>query len=315
MKIGFVMDPIELVNVEADTTFAFMLAAQARGHDVEYIETGGLGARGAEALATTRACRVKRKQGEHVALGEARREALSELDVVFMRKDPPFDVEYLHACQLLALAEEQGVVVVNAPRGLMAANEKLYTHYFAEVAPLTIVTRQLAEIRAFIKECGGKCILKPIDGHGGAGIFLLDEQDRNLNAILEVSTREGREAVICQRYVPEARQGDKRILLLDGEPLGAVLRVPQQNDNRGNMHVGGSAQRSELTARDKEICEAVAPRLKADGLYFVGLDVIGGYLTEVNVTSPTGIQEMSRFDGRDGAEAVIAWAENEASKR
>lgn len=309
MKIGFIMDPIELVNIDADTTFAFMYAAQQRGHEVFYLRMQDLSAHGATPHGRWRRATLQRKRGEHVTLGEEQRGPLSELDVVFMRKDPPFDVAYLHACHLLELAERQGCRVINRPRGLMAANEKLYALNFEAVSPVTCVTSDAAEIKAFLADAGGRCILKPVDGHGGSGVFMIQSQDRNLNAIIEVSTREGREAVICQRYVPEAREGDKRILLLDGEPLGAILRVPREDDNRGNIHVGGSVVKTELTAREREICEAVAPRLREDGLWFVGLDVIGGYLTEVNVTSPTGIQEMSRLDGVDGADQVIAWAE------
>ena len=195
----------------------------------------------------------------------------------------------------------------------MAANEKLYALRFPDVMPRTLVTRSAARIKEFLSELGGRCILKPIDGHGGAGIFMLEEGDRNVNAIIEVSTREGRDAVMCQAYVPEARDGDKRILLLDGEPLGAILRVPQEDDNRGNIHVGGTVARGELTERDRAIIAAVAPSLREDGLHFVGIDVLGDYLTEINVTSPTGIQEMTRLDGVDYPDRVIEWAEGRAS--
>lgn len=309
MKIGFIMDPIESVNVLGDTTFAFMLAAQARGHEVFFLRMQDLSARGAHALARYTPIRVTPTQGAHFEKGDTIYGNLHDLDVLFMRKDPPFDVPYLHACHLLELAEQQGTLVVNSPRGLMAANEKLYALQFEQVSPLTIVTNRTEDIKAFLAESGGRCILKPVDGHGGAGIFMLKDGDRNINAIIETSTRDGKEAVICQQYVPEAREGDKRIILLDGEPLGGIMRVPQEDDNRGNMHVGGRVAKTELTTRDLAICEAVAPCLKEDGLWFVGLDVIGGHLTEVNVTSPTGIQEMSRLNGIDGADRVIAWAE------
>ncbi len=315
MKIGFIMDPIESVNVLADTTFAFMLAAQQRGHEIFFLRMQDLSARGASALARYTPVRVKAVQGEHFEKGETIYGNLHDLDVVFMRKDPPFDVPYLHACHLLELAEQHGTLVMNRPRGLMAANEKLYALQFENVSPLTIVTNRTSDIKAFLDESGGRCIIKPVDGHGGAGIFMLSREDRNLNAIIETSTRDGREAVICQQYVPEARAGDKRIILLDGKPLGGILRVPQDDDNRGNMHVGGSVAKTELTPRDLAICEAVASRLREDGLWFVGLDVIGGYLTEVNVTSPTGIQEMSRLDGIDGAGEVIAWAEQRHARK
>lgn len=309
MKIGFIMDPIERVNIDADTTFAFMFAAQQRGHEVFYMKMEDLSARGATARGVWQACTLRRVQGDHVDLGEPQRGPLTELDAVFMRKDPPFDIDYLHATQLLELAERAGVLVLNRPRGLQAANEKLYALHFDEVLPETLVTSRADAIKEFLLELGGRCVIKPIDGHGGDGVFVLDANDRNLNAIIEISTRHGQDAVICQRYLPEAREGDKRVIMLDGEPLGAILRVPREDEHRGNIHVGGSVARTELTERDLAICEAVGPRLREDGLWFVGLDVIGGYLTEVNVTSPTGIQEMSRLDGVDGPGLVIEWIE------
>ena len=310
MKIGFVMDPIDRVNVNADTTFAFMLAATARGHEVAYMKMEDLAARGARALGAWRWAQVRRDADSPAQLGDEERGDLSHFDAIFMRKDPPFDIDYLHACHLLERAEDEGVLVVNKPSGLRAANEKLYALHFAEVIPETLVTRDKGDIRAFATEMGGRCIVKPIDGHGGEGIFLVDIEDRNFNAILEVSTTDGRHRVMCQRYLPKAREGDKRVILLDGEPLGGILRVPRADDNRGNIHVGGSVVKAELTDADLAICEAVKDRLRRDGLWFVGLDIIGGTLTEVNVTSPTGIQEMSRLNDVDGAGAVIEWVES-----
>ena len=308
MKFGFIMDPIENVNIDADTTFAFMLAAKEAGHEVYYLEMQDLSARGAQAFGIWQSCDVRREKGNHYTLSEPEFGSLDTFDVLFMRKDPPFDIAYLHACHLLELAEERGVLVVNKPSGLRAANEKLYALHFEEVIPDTIVTRSATAIKAFLEEVGGKCILKPVDGHGGDGIFMLDAKDRNLNAIIEVSTHTGKERVICQRYLPAARAGDKRVILLAGTPLGGILRVPREDDNRGNIHVGGTVVKAELTERDLAICEAVGPKLVEDGLWFVGLDIIGDHLTEVNVTSPTGIQEMSRLNEIDGAGAVIAWA-------
>lgn len=309
MEIGFIMDPLDRVDVDADTTFAFMLAAQAREHTIHYMRMQDLSARGSQARGVWRPCRVRRQQGDHFGLEEARQGALEQLDVIFMRKDPPFDVPYLHACQLLELAERRGVTVLNRPRGLEAANEKLYALHFEDALPETLVTADADDIKAFTDEVGGRCVLKPIDGHGGEGIFVLERGDRNLNAIIEISTRHGAEPVMCQAYLPEARQGDKRILMLEGEPMGAILRVPREDDNRGNIHVGGRVERAELTERDREICALVGPQLVEDGLWFVGLDVIGDSLTEINVTSPTGIQEMSRLDEVDGPDQVIAWVE------
>jgi glutathione synthase len=302
MRMGFIMDPIERVNIDADTTFALMMAAQEAGHEVYYLRMQELEARTSRVWAPMARCTLRRVAGDHVTLEPWEVAAVDELDVVFMRKDPPFDIAYLHAVQLLDLAERHGALVVNRPRGLERANEKLYTLQFEGYTPETLITRSKARVLEFLREVGGKCILKPVDGHGGAGVMMLDEADRNLQAIIEVSSRNGEEQVICQRYVPAARVGDKRILMLDGEPLGAILRIPREDDHRGNIHVGGRVARSELTPRDREIAAAV-------GLWFVGIDVLGDYLTEVNVTSPTGIQEMSRLDGVDYSAQVIAWAE------
>lgn len=313
MRIAFVMDPIGQVDVNADTTFAFMLAAQERGHEVYFINMSDMGARGDEAWSFAQSCEVRRTQGDHHTLGVRVHEPLHNFDVIFMRKDPPFDIPYLHACHLLELAEQKGTLVVNRPSGLRAANEKLYSLHFPGAIPDTVVTKSQAEIKAFAVTEGGKCIIKPLDGHGGEGVLLLDLDDRNANAILELTTHHETEYLMCQQYLPQAREGDKRILLLDGEPMGGILRVPTDDDHRGNIHVGGTVKPIELSPRDLEICAQVGPRLKADGLYFVGLDVIGDYLTEVNVTSPTGIQEMSRLNGVDGAGDVIAWAETRHS--
>lgn len=308
MKMGFIMDPIERVNIHADTTFALMFAAEQAGHEVYYIRMQELEAQTSRVYSPMARCALRRVEGDHVTLGAWEKRALDELDVIWMRKDPPFDLAYLHAVQLLDLVERRGRLVVNRPRGLERANEKLYTLQFEGYTPPTLITRSKASILEFLRDAGGKCILKPVDGHGGAGVMMLDVADRNLNAIIEVSSRDGAEQVICQRYVPEARAGDKRILMLDGEPLGAILRIPREDDHRGNIHVGGRVARAELTPRDREIAAAVGERLREDGLWFVGIDVLGDYLTEVNVTSPTGIQEMSRLDGQDYAARTIDWA-------
>lgn len=312
MQIAFVMDPVDKVNIHADTTFAFMLAAQARGHQVFYVRPEDLMARGDEAWATLYPCSVRRVAGNHVTLGAPVQRALHTLDALWMRKDPPFDVAYLYEVALLELAEEKGCLVINKPRGLRDANEKLYALHFAPVIPETIVTGDAHRIKDFVREHGDRAVLKPLGGHGGSGIFVAETGDRNLNAMIEVSTDHGRRPIMCQAYLPEARHGDKRIIMLNGQPLGAILRVPMDEEHRSNLHVGGSAVQTTLTERDRQICELVGPRLVADGLWFVGLDVIGGRLTEVNVTSPTGIQEMSRLDGMDGPDRVMAWMEDHA---
>ena len=311
MKIGFVMDPIEQVNIDADTTFAFMFAAAQRGHEIYYIPMQSIRVQARRVHALTTRCTVHREAHRHYEPLEASSwQPMGELDVVFMRKDPPFDVAYLHATHYLQLVEQEGTLVVNKPRGLQLANEKLFALNFPDALPQTIVSAQADHILDFVEQVGGKAILKPIDGHGGSGIFMLESQDRNNNAIIETMTRDGSEKVMCQAYIPAARKGDKRIILLDGVPLGGILRVPQEHDHRGNIHVGGTVERAELTPRDLEICAMVGPRLREEGLWFVGLDVIGDFLTEINVTSPTGIQEMSRLNGVDGAGEVIAWAES-----
>ncbi len=305
MRITFVMDPLANVNIDADTTFAFMLAARERGHDVFYTRQQDLFARGDIAGAVVQRADVRRVQGDHYTLGEPERVELHSMDVVFQRTDPPFDIAYLHAVHILELAEERGALVINKPSGLRAANEKLYALHFPSVIPETLVSSSKDEILSFAAEQGGKCIIKPVDGHGGEAVFLLDVDDRNKNALIEVMTKHGSLRAICQRYLPDARRGDKRIIMLDGEPLGGILRVPRADEHRGNIHVGGTVVHTELTPRDLEICATVGPRLRADGLYFVGLDVIGDYLTEINVTSPTGIQELSRLNHIDAAATVI----------
>lgn len=310
MRIAFVMDPVANVDIDADTTFAFMLAAAERGHDIFYVRQRDLSARGEVARAIVRRATVQRVHGEHVSLGEPEDVDLQSMDVVFQRKDPPFDIAYLHAVHLLELAEERGTLVINKPSGLRAANEKLYALHFPSVIPDTLVSSVQSEILEFASEQGGRCIIKPVDGHGGEAVFVLDVEDRNKNALIEVMTQHGTQRTICQQYLPAARQGDKRVILLDGKPLGGILRVPRADEHRGNIHVGGTVERVDLTPRDLEICAAVGPRLRRDGLWFVGLDIIGDHLTEINVTSPTGIQELSRLNDVDGAGTVIEWVES-----
>lgn len=309
MKIGFVMDPLESVNVNADTTFALMFSAQERGHEVFFIAPESLLARGNQGFGTVHPVKLKREQGNHYSFGEAEEVNLSIFDALWMRKDPPFDEAYLYEVGILELAEEEGTLVLNRPQGLRAANEKLYALHFPGAIPATMVSSKKEKIKEFMSAQGGRCVLKPLSGHGGEGIFVLEAGDRNLNTMIELSTEHGKKLVMCQEYLPEAREGDKRIIMLDGKPLGAILRVPLEEEHRSNIHVGGRVEKTELTEREKEICAQVGPRLVKDGLYFVGLDVIGGRLTEVNVTSPTGIQEMSRLNQVDGSGEVIQWIE------
>jgi len=273
-----------------------MLETQARGHEVHYLELRDLFVERTKAMGRTRRIDVRREYRNHFAFHGETVEPLGAFDAVFMRKDPPFDIPYLHATQLLDLAQQDGAFVLNHPTGLRAANEKLYALHFPAVIPPTLVSPDPLRLKGFLEELGGEMIIKPIDGHGGAGVFYLHRDDRNVNSLLETATREGREPIIAQRYLPEVRQGDKRLIVLNGTPLGGALRVPRADEHRGNIHVGGTCVKAEVTALDYAICRELAPRLRQDGLYFVGLDIIGDFLTEVNVTSPTGVQEINALN-------------------
>jgi glutathione synthase len=290
------MDPVATVNIDKDTTFVLVLEAQRRGHEIHVMEVEDLYIRGGTPYGRYRRLQVARAT-PHFQLGEFTIGALADFDTLWMRKDPPFDMRFFFATHLLSLIDQSRCFVMNHPRGLREANEKLYALRFPEQIPQTLVTADMQRIKDFMEEHGGEMIIKPLDGCGGSGVFYLNTQDRNTNAILEAATDNGRKMIMGQRYLPEIRQGDKRIIVLDGEPLGAVLRVPLETETRGNIHVGGQCVRAEITDRDREICAALAPLLRADGLFFVGLDVIGNYLTEVNVTSPTGIQEIDALNG------------------
>jgi glutathione synthase len=312
LKIGVVMDPVGKINVEKDTSFVLMLEAQQRGHEVYYMELDDLFIRAGTPFGRFRRIRLARAT-PHFQLGDYATGALEDFDALLMRKDPPFDMTFFFATHLLSLVDERKCFVMNNPKGLREANEKLYALRFPEQVPQTLVTSDMTLLKAFMEELGGEMIIKPLDGCGGSGVFYLNVQDRNTNAILEMATDNGRKLIMGQRYLPEIRQGDKRIIVLDGQPLGAVLRVPLEYETRGNIHVGGQCVHAELTSRDLEICAALAPLLKNDGLYFVGLDVIGSFLTEVNVTSPTGIQEINMLDNVRLESQVIDFVEQKAA--
>ncbi|MDH3519354.1 MAG: glutathione synthase [Myxococcales bacterium] len=308
---AFVMDPIESIDIRSDTTFVLMLEAQRRGHRVLYIDPADLGVDDGVAVAQAQPVTLRREEGRHADLGAARSIALDDgVDVVLQRKDPPVDAAYVTATQILSLCRR--ALVLNRPEGILAANEKLYAQHHAELMPPTRVTRSIPQLLDFMAKLGGEMVVKPLDGRGGEGIFHVRNDDRNLLSILEQSTRFQTVRVMAQQYLPEVRQGDKRILLLDGEPLGAVMRVPAERELRANLHVGGRPERTELDDRDRHIIECLAPRLRRDGLFFVGIDVIGGRLTEVNLTSPTGVQEINALEDRrleaailDGIEAKL----------
>lgn len=308
MRFLFVMDPATTMLPDKDTSFAFMRAAQDLGHVVYHCQPRDLFQRGADVFATARVTQVATTP-PHVTQAPPELVEVAQLDAVLIRKDPPFDVAYAHLTQQLDLVKHK-TLVVNDPAALRSANEKLYAFHFVEHMPPSMVSANPKQIRDFVAEVGGRAVLKPLDGAGGSGVVGLATDDPNTRALIDLLTREGRELALVQKYLPAIRTGDKRVLLLDGEPLGAILRVPRPDDIRANIHVGGQVQPTELTAGEQALVADVGPKLKAEGLWFVGLDLIGGHLIEVNVTSPTGIQELARFTGSRPEETVIRWIEN-----
>ena len=315
LTLGFLMDPLESVLVHHDTTFALMRSAQSRGHRLLSFGQEALFHEGGQVHARAREVEVFEEQGHHFRLLAEREVPLGVLDVLWMRKDPPVDVAFLHATQLVEATGGRAPVYVNSPSGLRNANEKLWALHFPELTPETLVSRDLTELRAFIDDAPDGAIVKPVDGYGGQGVVLLQRGDRNAPSVLELLTARGRDWAVAQTYVPAAREGDKRILLLDGEPLGAINRLPLETENRANMAVGGQPVKSELTRRDREICARLAPALRREGLVFVGIDVIGDFLIEVNVTSPTGLAELARLDGGDPAGRILAHVERLVADR
>lgn len=314
MRILVVMDPIERVDVDRDTTFGFMLAAQARGHEVFYCNIWHLyirpdGGAGASAWPVE----ICQRPTDFYSLGEAVDDSLDAYDSIWMRKDPPFDQAFLTATLILDRACD--TQVINRPQGLRDANEKLYALEFHPLTPPTLVTREPDRVKAWLAERTDPLVVKPVDGHGGFGVFFIEPGDRNAGSILETLTGQGQRWIVAQPYLPAARDGDKRIILIDGQPVGAILRVPRNDDHRGNIHVGGRVEATELTDRDREICAAVGTKVREDGLWFVGIDVIGEYLTEVNVTSPTGIREVRELGGPDLGEAFVRWVEENPDRR
>ncbi|MBK3731807.1 glutathione synthase [Azospirillum brasilense] len=295
LAVAFQMDPIESINIDTDSSFMMALEAQKRGHTLYHYHPRDLSLTGNVLTARVREMTVVRKKGAHYTLGEPRIVDLSTMDVVLMRQDPPFDMAYITATHMLEHIQPK-VLVLNDPAEVRNAPEKLFVTHFPDLMPPTLITsdkQAVLDFRAQHKDI----IVKPLFGNGGAGVFHLKPDDENLGSLLELFTQLYREPVIVQKYLPEIRQGDKRIILIDGEPAGAVSRMPQEGEARANFHAGGSAKKTELTAREQEICKAIGPVLRAKGLVFVGIDVIGDYMTEINVTSPTGIQEINRLDG------------------
>ncbi len=315
MKLAFVIDPIAKLDPTHDTSVALMEAACRLGHQVFITEMQSLSAIAGKTWANLQPITIHPVQlveGKWQApnpwyvLGNPDRRPLAAMDAVWMRVDPPVTTEYLYATYLLDRAETK---VLNSPQGIRAANEKLYTLQFSDVTPETIVTGEKSVIKQFVAD-KGKAVMKPLGGKGGEGILFLEDGDRNLNSLIEISTNLGKTPVMVQVYLPAAQAGDKRIILLDGEPIGAVNRVPTSGEFRGNMAAGGQAVVTEITEREREICDRLRDTLRRDGLQFVGIDVIGGYLTEVNVTSPTGVREIDRLSGVCLGDKVIQWLEN-----
>jgi glutathione synthase len=288
------MDPIEAVDIQGDSSFVLALEAQRRGHGLFHYLPSRLSLKDGRVYARMQPLEVRREKGNHFSLGAPQIIDLATADVVLMRQDPPFDMSYITATHLLEHVHPE-TLVVNDPVQVRNAPEKLFVTHFAELMPPTLITSDREEVAAFRAE-HGDIIVKPLFGNGGAGVFHLGPEDENLNALLELFTDLYREPIIVQRYLPEVRAGDKRIILIDGRPAGAINRVPAKGESRSNMHAGGRPERAALTRREHEICEAIGPTLKERGLIFVGIDVIGDFMTEINVTSPTGLQEINRFD-------------------
>jgi glutathione synthase len=310
LKIAFQMDPIASVNIDADSTFRIAEEAQARGHELFFYTPDRLSYREGRIMARGWPLTVRREYGDHFSLGEEQDIDLAEWDVVWLRQDPPFDMGYITTTHLLDMIHP-GTLVVNDPFWVRNYPEKLLVLQFPDLTPPTMIARDLATLREF-KDHHGDIIMKPLYGNGGAGVFRLDPNDRNLASLHELFTGMNREPLIAQKFLPAVSKGDKRIILVDGEPVGAINRVPAAGETRSNMHVGGRPEKIDLTERDREICAAIGPLLREKGQVFVGIDVIGDWLTEINVTSPTGIQELERFDGTNVAAKI--WEAIEAKR-
>jgi glutathione synthase len=318
VKIAFIIDPIARLDPGHDTSVALMEAAQNQGHEVWIAQPEDLQVVDGKAWALLQPISLKpiplvdgrwQVPQPWYTVGETAPMPLAQMDAVFMRKDPPVSTAYLYATYLLDFVDPQKTLVVNHPQGLRAANEKMFALQFTDAIPETIVTQNKQTIREFV-EAKGLAVLKPLGGKAGEGILLMEAGDRNLNSLVEISTFQGQLPVMVQEYLPQAQEGDKRIILLDGEPIGAVNRIPTGKEFRGNMATGGRVAQSSLTERELQICAQLAPTLQKNGLIFVGIDVIGGYLTEINVTSPTGIREIDRLDGVRLGDRVIEWLTN-----
>ena len=310
LDIAVQMDHIATISIAGDTTFALCLEAQRRGHRLFHYTPDRLSMQGGGVFATLEALSVRDEKGSHFILGEPVRTDLSEMDVILLRQDPPFDMNYITTTHILERVHPE-TLVVNDPAWVRNSPEKIFVTEFPDLMPETLITKDRQAVADFRRE-HGDIIIKPLYGNGGAGIFHLHEADRNLASLLEMFAQMFREPFIVQRYLKEVRAGDKRIILVDGEPVGAVNRVPAAHDSRSNMHVGGRAEKTELTEREREICARIGPSLRERGFMLVGIDVIGDYLTEINVTSPTGVREVKKFGGADIA--ALFWDAVEAKR-
>ena len=310
LNVAVQMDPIERINVRGDSTFALLLEAQKRGHGISYYTPDKLSLRGEELVAPVQPLTVRDEVGDHFTLGEARREPLQAFDVILLRQDPPFDLAYITSTHFLERIHPK-TLVVNNPAAVRNAPEKLFVMNFPQLMPPTLISRDKDEINAF-REQHGAVVMKPLHGHGGAAVFRVMPQDMNFGSLFDMFSVTFREPWVIQRFLPEVKNGDKRIILVDGEFAGAVNRVPAADDLRSNMVRGGAAQATDLSSREREICAALGPALRERGLLFVGIDVIDGNLTEINVTSPTGIRAIQRLNGPDVAAKI--WDTIEAKR-
>ena len=311
LKVAVQMDPIARINIRGDSTFALLLEAQKRGHELSYYTPDKLSQKGTEIVAPVQSLTVRDEDGNHFTLGEPRRTNLASFDVVLLRQDPPFDMAYITSTHMLELIHPK-TLVVNDPASVRNAPEKMFVLNFPELMPPTLVSRDRAEIDAFRSE-HGDVVMKPLHGHGGSAVFRITRNDMNYGSLFDLFSVTFREPWVVQRFLPEVKDGDKRIILVDGEFAGAVNRVPAADDLRSNMVRGGAAKSTELSAREREICARIGPSLRERGLLLVGIDVIGGNLTEINVTSPTGIRAVARLGGPDIA--ALVWDKIEARRR
>jgi glutathione synthase len=315
-RLGVVMDPIDAIKYAKDSTLAMLLAAQSRSFELAYLEQSDLTLRDGIAFGRIRPLTVRADAEDWFTLGEPRVEKLGDLDAILMRKDPPFDTEYIYSTYILERAEEQGCLVVNRPQGLRDMNEKVYTAWFPQCCASTLITRDMKAMQAFLQE-HGKVVCKPLDGMGGRSIFVLERGDKNMHVVLETLTENGHRYAIAQRYIPDiVETGDSRVLLIDGEPVPyALARIPSADDNRGNLAAGARGVGRPLNDRDRWLAAQIGPALSAKGMLFVGLDVIGGFVTEINVTSPTGIRELDKQFGIDIGDLLIQAVERRLRAR